>query len=57
MSKTPKLTKKEIKALEDKHEKIRSILVKYGCEEFGDCIIDEISEAAGILPTTVYYEE
>jgi hypothetical protein len=51
------LTKEEIEALKDKHEKIRSILIEYGSEEFGDCIIDEISEAVGIPPTTVYYEE
>jgi len=51
------LSEKEIEELKEKHEKIRSILVDYDCEEYGDCIIDEISVAAGILPTTVYYEE
>ena len=52
-----KLTKKEIDELIEVHEKIRNILIDYGSEEFGDCIIDEICIATGILPTTVYYEE
>jgi len=26
----------------EKHEILRGILIKYECEEFGDCIIDEI---------------
>lgn len=33
------------------HNKIRDILIDYDCEEFGDCIIDELCEAVGI-PTT-----
>ena len=33
------------KELKEKHEKIRNILMDYGNEEYGDCIIDEISEA------------
>jgi len=52
-----KLTDKEIEELQDKHEKIREILMENGCKEYGDCIIDEISEAVGIPPTTIYYEE
>lgn len=52
-----KLSKKEIEKLQETHEKIRNILIDYDCEEHGDCIIDEISIAVGILPTTVYYEE
>ena len=28
----------------EKHDKLRKILIDYGCEEFGDCIIDEICE-------------
>lgn len=43
--------------LKEIHEKIRNILIDYGSEEFGDNIIDEISIAAGIQPTTVYYKE
>lgn len=50
-------TKEEIDALKEKHENIRNILIKYGNVEHGDCIIDEICEATGIPPTTVYYEE
>lgn len=41
----------------DIHEKIRNILIDYGNEEYGDCIIDEICIAVGIPDTTVYYEE
>jgi hypothetical protein len=51
------LTKKEIEKLKAKHKAIRDVLIDYDCEEFGDCIIDEICEAVGILPTTVYYVE
>ena len=50
-------SKEEIEAFKEKHEKLRNILIDNGCEEFGDCIIDEISELFGIEPTTVYYEE
>jgi hypothetical protein len=50
-------TKKQIEELKETHEKIRNILIDYGNAEFGDCIIDEISIAAGIPPTTVYCVE
>jgi len=50
-------TKEEIIELQEKHEKLRNILIDYGCEEFGDTIIDEISQLFGVKPTTVYYEE
>ena len=33
------------------HEKLREILQKYGNEEYGDCIVDEISFLFG-YPTT-----
>ena len=49
------LLPKEVKALKKLHEKIRSILIDYGNEEYGDCIIDEICVVVGIHPTTVYY--
>lgn len=51
------LTEKEIVELKIKHEQIRDILIKYECVEYGDCIIDEICEVAGIPPTTIYYDE
>ena len=51
------LTKKEVEELKVKHEAIRNILIDCGNEEYGDCIIDEICEAVGILPTTAYYVE
>lgn len=52
-----RLTKKQIEELREKHEKIRRVLMDNECEEYGDCIIDEICDAVGILPTTVYYIE
>ena len=36
---------------------VRNVLIDYECEEYGDCIIDEISNAVGIPTTTIYYEE
>ena len=51
------LTVDQVTKLKEKHEAIRSILMNYGFDEYGDCIIDEICEAAGILDTTVYYIE
>ena len=45
------------KKLKEIHEAIRNILIDYNCEEYGDCIIDEISDAVGIDTTQVYYEE
>lgn len=35
----------------DKHNKLREILIKYECAEFGDCIVDEISKLFN-YPTT-----
>ena len=51
------ITPKEIEELKIVHEKIRTILMENGNVEYGDCIIDEICEAVGIQPTTVYYDE
>lgn len=48
---------RKIIELKEKHEKLRTILINYGCEEHGNYIIDEISELFGEKPTTVYYEE
>ena len=45
------------KPLVEIHEKMRNILIDNGNEEYGDCIIDELCEAVGILPTTTYYFE
>jgi len=52
-----KLSKEQIKELKYKHESIRNVLIDNNCKEYGDCIIDKICEAIGILPTTVYYIE
>lgn len=46
-----------LRELKETHEKIRKVLMDYGNPEYGDCIIDDICETAGILPTTVYYIE
>lgn len=51
------MTPEEIEILKEKHESIRAILIDYGCVECGDVIIDEICVAAGIPPTSVYYDE
>jgi len=47
----------KVEKLKEIHEAIRNILIDYNCEEYGDCIIDEISDAVGIDTTQVYYEE
>lgn len=51
------LSKQEIKELKEIHYNIRTVLVNNGSNEYGDCIINEICEATGILPTSVYYIE
>ena len=35
--------------IEETHNKLKEILEKYGNEEFGDCITDEICFCLGIL--------
>ena len=37
--------------VEDKHQKLREILIDYGSEEFGDAIVDEICELFGYPKT------
>lgn len=39
----------------NKHEKLRNILISYGCEEYGDCIIDEICDLFN-YPNTIDVE-
>lgn len=41
-----------IETARDTHDKLREILIKYGNEEYGDCIVDEISWLFN-FPTTV----
>jgi hypothetical protein len=41
-----------IEQLEDRHEKLRSILIDYGNKEFGDSIVDDICELFD-YPTTL----
>jgi len=36
-----------------KHNKLRSILIEYGCEEYGDSIIDDICELFNYPKTEV----
>jgi hypothetical protein len=47
----------KLEKLKEVHEAIRNVLIDYECEEYGDCIIDEISLAVGIDTTQVYSEE
>ena len=57
LDKSDNIWDKEIEQLKIKHEQIREILIKYDCEEYGDCIIDEICNVIKIPPTTIYYQE
>ena len=47
----------EVENIKKIHEAIRSVLIDYKCEEYGDCIIDEICNAVDIPTTTAYYIE
>jgi hypothetical protein len=47
----------ETKKIIEKHEQLRSILIEYGCEEFGDFIIDEICVLFDYPTTINYYKE
>lgn len=40
-----------------KHDKLREILMNYGNEEYGDCIIDEICTALEVPTTTDIADE
>lgn len=48
----PQITEQKVK---ETHNKLREILIKYGCEEYGDCIVDEISWLFD-FPTTIDVE-
>ena len=45
----------DIEKTKDTHEKLRNILIDYGCEEYGDAIVDEISTLFN-FPTTIDIE-
>tara|TARA_R110000751_G_scaffold238803_1_gene339555 strand:+ start:331 stop:636 length:306 start_codon:yes stop_codon:yes gene_type:complete len=42
---------KEVLDMDGTHDRLREILQEYGNEEFGDCIIDDISELFGYKTT------
>tara|TARA_R110000824_G_C14982140_1_gene654285 strand:+ start:94 stop:402 length:309 start_codon:yes stop_codon:yes gene_type:complete len=42
---------KEVLDIDKTHDRLREILQEYGNEEFGDCIIDDISELFGYKTT------
>lgn len=42
----------KIEKAQEVHEKLREILIKYECKEYGDCIVDEISWLFN-FPTTI----
>jgi hypothetical protein len=44
---------KNRKEVKPKHDKLRKILIDYGCQEFGDAIIDKISELFNYPKTEV----
>ena len=45
----------DIEQAKETHDKLREILIKYGSEEYGDCIVDEISWLFN-FPTTIDIE-
>jgi ABC-type Fe3+-hydroxamate transport system substrate-binding protein len=45
------MKKEEQLKVREVHNKLRDILIDYGCEEFGDSIIDELCQATN-TPTT-----
>ena len=49
------MNKISIEQVKDTHDKLREILIEYGCEEYGDCIVDEISLLFN-FPTTIDVE-
>lgn len=51
------MTKQEQLEARAKHDKLRTILISYGSEEHGDCIIDEICQITGIPDTTEIADE
>ena len=54
---TCKVYNDDDEALEQLHFKIRNILIDYNCDEYGDCIIDDICEVVNIENTNKYYYE
>jgi hypothetical protein len=49
------MKKISIEEAKETHDKLREILIKYGNEEYGDCIVDEISWLFN-FPTTIDVE-
>lgn len=47
----------KVEELQKKHEELRNILIKYGYEEHGDVIIDDICFLFDYPQTTIYYTE
>ena len=47
----------ELNKIEQRHINIREILIKYGSEEYGDCIIDEICDLFGYPDTNIFEVE
>jgi hypothetical protein len=43
--------------LEETHENLRSVLIEYNCEEYGDAIIDSICNVFNYPTTIEYYKE
>ena len=49
------LLNKTMKTIKNKHENLRKILIEYGSQEFGDCIVDDICNLFN-YPNTLYNE-
>ncbi len=43
--------------IKETHEELRNILIEYGSKEYGDCIVDKISELFNYPTTLSYYRE
>lgn len=44
-----------MKTIKNKHYNLRQILIEYGCQEYGDCIVDDICNLFN-YPNTYYNE-
>lgn len=52
-----KVEREELNKIEQRHINIREILIKNGCEEYGDAIIDEICDLFHYPNTNIFDEE
>ena len=46
-----------MKTIKNKHYNLRQILIEYGSQEYGDCIVDDICNLFNYPNTLTYYHE